>query len=84
MIHFLVDQNQLKHHKSQGVGGQTYFKGWGVEEDVCGLCDISSVQRVVVWHVFYVVVLQCHHEGDEGLGRNIERLQQISFLCGRK
>lgn len=49
-----------------------------------GLGDISSVQWVVVWHVLQVVVLQRHHKGDEGLGRNIECLQQVSFLWGKE
>ena len=49
-----------------------------------GLGDVGGVQRVVVRHVLQVVVLQCHHESDEGLGRNIERLKQVSLLGGKK
>ena len=45
-----------------------------------GLGHVCRVEAVVIGHVGVVVVLQSHHVGDEGVGRDAERLQQIPFL----
>lgn len=45
-----------------------------------GLYHVGSMDVVVVSHVSVVVVLQGHHEGDEGVGWDLEVLQQLSLL----
>lgn len=47
---------------------------------MCGLGDIGGVEAVVVRYVAMVMVLQCHHVGDEGVDGNAEGLQQLSLL----
>lgn len=45
-----------------------------------GLYHVGSVDVVVVGHVGVVVVLQGHHEGDEGVGWDLKVFQQLSLL----
>lgn len=45
-----------------------------------GLHHVGSVHVVVVGDVGVVVVLQSHHEGDEGVVGNLEGFQEVSFL----
>lgn len=45
-----------------------------------GLYHICGVDVVVVGHVGVVVVLQGHHEGDEGVRWDLEGLQKVSLL----
>lgn len=35
---------------------------------------------VVVGYVCVVVIFQSHHEGDEGVGGDLERLKQLTLL----
>lgn len=63
---------------------RTHVQGRGGEQHVGGLCDIGSVQAVVVGHVGMVVVLQRHHVGDERLHGDLERLEQIPLLQNNK
>ena len=53
-----------------------------VEQGVGGLGHIGRVQAVVEGIVLDVVVLQGHHEGDEGLGRYGQRFEQVTRLEG--
>lgn len=45
-----------------------------------GLDDVGGVDVVVVRHICVVVILQSHHEGDESVHWNLERLEQVAFL----
>lgn len=47
---------------------------------MCGLDHVRSVDVVVVGHVCVVMILQSHHEGDEGVRGNLKGLQQLTFL----
>lgn len=50
------------------------------QKDVGGLDHVCSVDVVVVGHVCVVMVLQRHHEGDEGVRWDLEGLQQLTLL----
>lgn len=50
----------------------SYLQGGSREEDMGGLDHVCSVDVVVVGHIVVVVVLQGHHEGDEGVCRDLE------------
>lgn len=45
-----------------------------------GLSHVGGVQAVVIGYVRVVVVLQGHHVGHERVGRDLERLQEVSLL----
>lgn len=45
-----------------------------------GLCDVGSMDCVVVRCVSMVVVFQVHKVGDERRGRDLEVLHQLAFL----
>lgn len=53
----------------------TYIESGRGEQDVCGLCDIGSMEAVVVRYVSMVMVLQGHHVSDEGVNWNSKSLQ---------
>ena len=57
-----------------------YLQSGGGQQDVRGLHHVGSVDVVVVGHVCVVVVLQRHHEGDEGVRWDLKRLEQVSLL----
>ena len=44
------------------------------------LSNVSRVKPVMVGHVKMIVILQRHHIGDERIGWNLERLQEVSLL----
>lgn len=47
---------------------------------MCGLNHVSSVGVVMVGDVGVVVVLQGHHERQEGVGGYLEGPQQVTLL----
>lgn len=47
---------------------------------MCGLDHVCSMDVVVVSHVGMVMILQSHHEGNESVRRNLERLEQVTLL----
>lgn len=49
-----------------------------------GLHHVGSVHIVVIGDVAVVVVLQSHHEGDEGVNGNLEGFQEVSLLMARR
>lgn len=57
------------------VRTSTYIESGRGEEDVYGLCDIRSVEAVVVRYVSMVMVLQGHHVSDKGVNWNSKSLQ---------
>lgn len=57
------------------VRTSTYIESGRGEEDVYGLCDICSVEAVVVRYVSMVMVLQGHHVSDKGVNWNSKSLQ---------
>ena len=50
------------------------------QQHVRGLDHVCSVNIVVVGHVSVVVILQSHHERDEGVCRNLEGLEKLALL----
>lgn len=69
-------EDLLKHRNERG----THIQGRSGEQDVGGLSHVGGVQAVVIGHVRVVVVLQGHHVGHERVGRDLERLQEVSLL----
>jgi hypothetical protein len=67
---------------SEQVG--PYLKGRRVKERVHRLCDVSSVEVVVIWDVLQVVVLQGEQEPHEGQLAHLKRLEETSFLKREK
>ena len=55
-------------------------KGSRVEKDMAGLGDVGCMQVVVVLDLLQVVVLQGHQEAEQGGGRDLEGVQQVSLL----
>lgn len=47
---------------------------------MCGLDHVGSMDVVVVGYVCVVVIFQGHHKGDEGVGGDLEGLQQLTLL----
>ena len=45
-----------------------------------GLRDVSSMHSIVIVGVHAVMPLDVHQVRDEGLGRDVELAQQVSFL----
>ena len=63
------------------VSGKTaYLECRSGEEHVCGLHHVGGMDDVVVRYVSVVVVLQGHHEREEGLRGNLEGFQQVPLL----
>lgn len=60
----------------------TYVKRRRGEEDVRGLCDIGSMEAIVVRYVSMVMIFQGHHVRDKGVHWNSKSLQQLPLLRG--
>lgn len=45
-----------------------------------GLRHVGSMDVVVVGYVSMVMILQSHHERNEGVGWNLKGLKQVTFL----
>ena len=59
-------------------------KGSRVEKDMARLGDVGCMQVVVVLDLLQVVVLQGHQEAEQGGGRDMEGVQQVSLLQNPK
>lgn len=59
---------------------ETNLKGRGGQEDIGGLDYVSGVHAIMVRYIRVVVLLQCHHVGNESVNRYFKGFQQVSFL----
>ena len=51
-----------------------------IKQDMSGLGDVGRVLGIVVWVVTVIMILQVSKVGQQCLGGNLERLQQITLL----
>lgn len=59
---------------------ETNLQGWGGQQDIGGLDHVSCMDAIMVCYISVVVLLQCHHVGNECVYRDFKGFQQVSFL----